>query len=229
MSLPASQFLRHHSSGGATNLTASAGCGAAVKRTKQNSDCAETGRTHLLFIVHRRARLIAMSGATTARPRTAALPPLLAPEKIMSPHQARIVQSTWPKILPNKDAAAQLFYARLFELDPSLKPMFLGDIRQQGRKLMLVLDSVVNGLADIGTIAAAVRDLGMRHVGYGVREHHYDTVGAALLWAIERGLGAAFTAEVHDAWAAAYRMLAAIMRGAAADVVAGRLSAEQAQ
>ena len=147
----------------------------------------------------------------------------------MSPQQARIVQSTWPKILPNKDAAAQLFYARLFELDPSLKPMFLGDIRQQGRKLMLVLDSVVNGLAAIETIAAAVRDLGMRHVGYGVQDHHYDTVGAALLWAIERGLGAAFTEEVHDAWAAAYRMLAAIMRGAAADLAAGRLSAEQAQ
>lgn len=151
----------------------------------------------------------------------------------MSPHQARIVQSTWPKILPNKDAAAQLFYARLFELDPSLKPMFLGDIRQQGRKLMLVLDSVVNGLADIESIAAAVRDLGMRHVGYGVQDHHYHTVGAALLWAIERGLGAAFTAEVHDAWAAAYRMLASIMRGAAADVAAdvaaGRLSAEQAR
>ncbi len=147
----------------------------------------------------------------------------------MSPQQARIVQSTWPKILPNKDAAAQLFYARLFELDPSLKPMFLGDIREQGRKLMLVLDSVVNGLADIERIAAAVRDLGMRHVGYGVQDRHYDTVGAALLWAIERGLGATFTAEVHDAWAAAYRKLAGIMRQAAADVAAGKVSAEQAQ
>lgn len=147
----------------------------------------------------------------------------------MSPQQARIVQSTWPKILPNKDAAAQLFYARLFELDPSLRHLFLGDIRQQGRKLMLVLDSVVNGLADIETIAAAVRDLGMRHVGYGVQDHHYDTVGAALLWAIERGLGAAFTAEVRDAWAAAYGMLASIMRGAAADVAAGRLSVERVQ
>ncbi|MBK8335930.1 MAG: hemin receptor [Sterolibacteriaceae bacterium] len=147
----------------------------------------------------------------------------------MSPHQAWIVQSTWPKILPNKDAAAQLFYARLFELDPSLRPMFLGDIGLQGRKLMQVLDSVVNGLADFETIGAAVRDLGMRHVGYGVQDRHYDTVGAALLWAIERGVGAAFTAEVRDAWAAAYGMLASIMRGAAADMAAGRLSAEQVQ
>ena len=134
----------------------------------------------------------------------------------MTPRQIRLVQSTWPRMLAAEDAAAQLFYGRLFEMDPSLKSMFLGDMREQGRKLMQVMDSAVNGLSQMEHIVAAVRELGLRHVGYGVKDHHYDTAGAALLWALDRSLGAEFTPDVNDAWASAYGLLASTMKEAAA-------------
>ena len=67
----------------------------------------------------------------------------------------------------------------------------------------------------IDQIVPAVRALGARHVGYGVRAEHYAVVGTALLWTLEQGLGAAFTPAVRDAWAAAYRALAGVMVDAA--------------
>lgn len=143
----------------------------------------------------------------------------------MTPEQARIVQSTWPKVLHIEEAAARIFYRRLFEMDPSLKPMFLGDMREQGRKLMQVPGFAVNGLSQLESIVGAVRELGLRHAGYGVSDRHYDTVGAALQWTLARGLGAEFTPDVRDAWAAAYRVLASTMQGsAAARPVGERLS-----
>ncbi len=134
----------------------------------------------------------------------------------MTPRQVRIVQATWARVLPIKETAARLFYDRLFELDPSLKPMFRGDMHEQGEKLMQVMDSAVNGLSRLEHIVAAVQALGRRHVGYGVKDHHYDTVGTALLWTLEQGLGAAFTAEVRDAWTTVYGVLASTMKAAAA-------------
>lgn len=133
----------------------------------------------------------------------------------MTPQQVQIVQSTWAKVLPIKDAAARIFYRRLFEMDPSLEAMFIGDLHTQGRKLMLVLDSAVNGLSRLEHIVAAIRELGLRHAGYGVKDHHYTTVGAALLWTLERILSAEFTSDVKEAWASAYGLLASTMREAA--------------
>src|SRR5215467_6282708 len=100
----------------------------------------------------------------------------------MTPECIRIVQSTWVKLLPIKHSAAQLFYQRLFETDPSLRILFKGDMRQQGEKLMQVIDGAVNGLTNLERITAAIQDLGRRHADYGVEDHHYDTVGATLLW-----------------------------------------------
>lgn len=143
----------------------------------------------------------------------------------MTPQQVRIVQSTWPKVLPIKDAAARIFYRRLFEMDPSLEAMFIGDLHTQRRKLMLVLDSAVNGLSQLEHIVAAIRELGLRHAGYGVKDHHYTTVGAALLWTLERILSAEFTSDVKEAWASAYGLLASTMQEAAA-MTTGELSAQ---
>lgn len=134
----------------------------------------------------------------------------------MTPKQARIVQSSWKEVRSLDDAAAQLFYRRLFEMDSSLESMFPGDMREQRRKLMQVLDFAVNGLSHLERIVGAMRELGLRHAGYGVEAHHYDTVGAALLWTLERGLGAAFTPDMRVAWAAAYCVLASAMQGSAA-------------
>src|SRR5579859_1684711 len=121
--------------------------------------------------------------------------------------QITLVQNSFEKVATIPDTVAGLFYARLFELDPSLKPMFKGDLTEQGRKLMQVIAFAVRALRDLDAVIPAVQALGRRHVGYGVKLEHYTTVGAALLWTLERGLGPDFTPEVKDAWAAIYGLL----------------------
>lgn len=135
----------------------------------------------------------------------------------MTPDQVRVVQTTWLRLLPIRETAAQLFYDRLFELDPSLRPLFRGDIQAQGKKLMQVIDGAVNGLTCIDQVVPIVQALGRRHAGYGVKDEHYKTVGSALLWTLEKGLGAEFTDPVKAAWRAVYHTLATTMREAAAD------------
>lgn len=137
----------------------------------------------------------------------------------MTPQQIALVQSTWQQVVPIRDTAATLFYGRLFDLDPGLKPLFKGDMAEQGRKLMAMIGTAVSGLARLDQIVPAVQDLGRRHVGYGVKNHHYATVGAALLWTLETGLGPAFTPEVKQAWATVYGALAGVMKEAAAVAV----------
>ncbi|HEU5102818.1 MAG TPA: globin family protein [Roseiflexaceae bacterium] len=136
----------------------------------------------------------------------------------MTPDQIQIVQETFEIVAPSADAVAALFYERLFTLDPSLRPMFTGDARAQGDKLMSTLALVVRGLRRPEQIMPAVRRLGERHVIYGVEAAHYQTVGEALLWTLAQGLGASFTEDVKSAWAAAYTMLAELMLEAAAQV-----------
>jgi hemoglobin-like flavoprotein len=126
-----------------------------------------------------------------------------------------LVKDSFRKVLPISQQAAALFYGRLFELDPSLRPLFRGDMEEQGRKLMTVLASVVGALDRLETITPVVRQLGARHRAYGVREEHYATVGAALLWTLEQGLGTDFTAEVRRAWTEVYTLLANTMTDAA--------------
>ena len=134
--------------------------------------------------------------------------------------QIAIVQRTFASIAPIADDAAVLFYARLFELDPTLRSMFKGDMTEQRRKLMQMLSAAVKGLQRLDRLVPVVEDLGRRHAGYGVTDEHYATVGAALLWTLEMGLGRAFTPEVEEAWAAVYGLLASTMKGAAAKELA---------
>lgn len=137
----------------------------------------------------------------------------------MTPHQKHLVQTTFAKVAPIADDAAALFYGRLFELDPSLRPLFKTDLNEQGRKLMRMIGMAVNGLDRLDQLVPAVRQLGTRHAAYGVRDEHYDTVAVALLWTLEQGLGSDFTPDVKDAWAAVYSVLAATMKEAAATAV----------
>jgi hemoglobin-like flavoprotein len=74
----------------------------------------------------------------------------------------------------------------------------------------------VRGLDHLDRLVPVVQDLGRRHVGYGVTDAHYDTVGSALLWTLEKGLGSAFTPDMKDAWATVYGLLATVMKEAAA-------------
>lgn len=136
----------------------------------------------------------------------------------VSARQIELVQSTFAMVAPIADKAAEIFYAKLFELDPSLKSLFTSDMAEQGKKLMSMLAAAVNGLNDLGALVPVVQDLGKRHVGYNVEDSHYDTVAAALLYTLETGLGDNWNEEVKEAWTTVYVVLATTMKDAAATV-----------
>jgi hemoglobin-like flavoprotein len=130
-----------------------------------------------------------------------------------------LVRDTFDKVVPMAGLAADLFYDRLFYLAPGLRRMFPADMRDQKRKLMVMIATAVQGLHDLATLVPQVKALGARHAGYGVEAAHYDVVGEALLWTLERGLGNAFTAEVKQAWTRVYVLLATTMQAGANDAV----------
>lgn len=129
----------------------------------------------------------------------------------MNPDQIQLVQSSFTRIEPIAGQAATFFYARLFELDPALKPLFKGDMAEQGQKLMRMIGLAVQGLNRLDELVPAVQALGQRHASYGVQPQDYDTVGAALLWTLQQGLGEFFTPQVREAWTRAYALLAETM------------------
>jgi len=129
--------------------------------------------------------------------------------------QKRLVQESFAKISPIADDAAALFYRRLFELNPSLKRMFPGNMADQRKKLMQMLTAAVKGLDNFEHLVPVVQELGRGHAMYGVIDAHYATFGAALLWTLEKGLGSAFTPETREAWATVYGLLATTMKDAA--------------
>lgn len=130
-------------------------------------------------------------------------------------HQKNLVQESWAKVVPIAPTAAELFYAKLFELDPAVKPMFAkADMQDQGKKLMQMIGVAVKGLDTLGELVPAVQNLGKRHVAYGVKAEHYDTVGAALLDTLAKGLGEDFTSETEEAWTITYTTLADVMKEA---------------
>ena len=129
----------------------------------------------------------------------------------MAPADITLVKDSFRKVLPIADQAAALFYARLFELDPELRHLFRGDMIEQGRKLMAMIATAVASLERLDALVPAVRQLGKRHAAYRVTEEHYATVGAALLWTLEKGLGPEFTTPVRDAWTSTYSLLANTM------------------
>jgi hemoglobin-like flavoprotein len=135
----------------------------------------------------------------------------------LSERDVALVQASFQLVLPIADDAAALFYSRLFELDPSLRALFRNDMKAQGRALMGMIRVAVAGLTKLDQIVPAVQALGRRHASYGVKDEHYATVGSALIWTLEQGLGDAFTPETRSAWLKVYTVLAETMQQAAAD------------
>jgi nitric oxide dioxygenase len=133
----------------------------------------------------------------------------------MTPQQITLIQHSWAEIAKIQDTAAGLFYQRLFVLEPAVRPLFKGDLQSQGKKLMQALGFIVNSLTRLDDLVPVAQDMARRHVGYGVQARHYDSVGAALLWTLEQGLGLRFTDELKAAWATAYGTLAQVMKDAA--------------
>lgn len=135
----------------------------------------------------------------------------------MTPQQIELVKKTWVLVVPIADKAAELFYGRLFELEPSYRAMFKHDMTEQGKKLMKTINIAVEALDDVEPLVPTLKQMGADHAGYGVVDRDYNVVGAALLWTLEQGLGDAFTDEVRNAWAAVYDVLAATMKAGAAE------------
>jgi len=136
----------------------------------------------------------------------------------MTPEQKKLVSESWAKVLPIQETAAELFYARLFEVYPEVKPYFKGDMKEQGKKLMAMLTTAVNGLDHLDTLIQPLTNMGARHVEYGVKNEDYDKVADALLWTLEHGLGEDFTLEVRQAWIITYTKVADVMKAGAACV-----------
>jgi len=135
----------------------------------------------------------------------------------MTPEQKELVKANWKDVEPISEAAAKLFYDKLFELDPAVRSMFKGDMKEQGKKLMQMIGVAVHGLDNLGELTSAIAAMGKRHAGYGVQESHYNTVGSALLWTLEKGLGEKFTADAKEAWTTVYLTLASVMQDAATE------------
>jgi hemoglobin-like flavoprotein len=133
----------------------------------------------------------------------------------MTPTQQELIRSTWAQVTPIADTAAQLFYERLFELDPALRRLFSRtDMEAQRTNLMQTLTVVVKSIDNLAPLIPAVEALGRRHAGYGVQAKHYATVGQALLDTLQAGLGDAFTRDAREAWGDAYELLAGVMLAA---------------
>ena len=138
----------------------------------------------------------------------------------MTPQQIQHVQRTFAQLVPNADHVASTFYAELFDLDPSLRRLFRGDIQRQGEMLVSMLATAVRGLTSPEALMPVLQGLGRRHAGYGVVDQHYVTVGLALIGTLQKSLGTMFSPDVRTAWVAAYTMMAAAMKQGARDAQA---------
>jgi hemoglobin-like flavoprotein len=126
-----------------------------------------------------------------------------------------LVQESWKSVAALGPIAGALFYDNLFRADPALKPLFKGDIAEQGARLLQMVGIAVACLDDLDKLVPVLRALGVRHAGYGVEDRHYAVVGDTLLKTLDAGLGEAFTAECEVAWTMVYGLIARTMMGAA--------------
>ena len=137
----------------------------------------------------------------------------------MTPRQISLVRESFADVRDNADAAAELFYAQLFERQPHLRALFADDLTAQRQSLMKMIGVAVGHLDRIDALLPALHDLGRRHVGYGVQDEHYEPVGAALLATLAKALGEQFSDEVRDAWSSAYGLLSSAMKAGAREYV----------
>jgi len=136
---------------------------------------------------------------------------------MLTAQDVALVRASFAQIAPIQETAADLFYDRLFEIAPGLRPMFPTNLAEQKRKLMATISAAVGGLSDLEGLVPLVKALGARHANYGVTAAHYDIVGDALLWTLARGLGDGFTVDTRAAWAKVYGVLASTMQAGAAE------------
>jgi nitric oxide dioxygenase len=136
----------------------------------------------------------------------------VVPPMTISARDKKLVQESFTKVVPMSDAAAKIFYKKLFEMDPTLKPLFKSDMRQQGKKLMMTLKVAVDTLNDLDALVPVLQELSARHVKYGVQMDDYTPVGNALLYTLQAGLGPDWTPDHRNAWISVYRTVAQVMK-----------------
>jgi hemoglobin-like flavoprotein len=137
----------------------------------------------------------------------------------MTPERRQLVTESWKSLAPNGPQVGAIFYRRLFEIDPSLRPLFKDAILdEQIRKLITMLDLIVHWLDIPERLVPVLKQLGARHHGYGVQDDHYGKVGTALMGTLEEGLGDKFTPDLRSAWTEAYLLISSLMRRGAAKV-----------
>jgi hemoglobin-like flavoprotein len=139
----------------------------------------------------------------------------------MNEHEIRLIQTSFEAARPRANELGELFYGRLFQQHPELRPMFPTDIKPQAKKLVGVLAIVVASLDRLGEILPVVQGLGRNHGAYGVKPHHYDQVGATLIWTLDQMMGDLFTSDVRQAWIVAYTTLSEVMMAAADEAASG--------
>ena len=132
----------------------------------------------------------------------------------MTPEQTNLIRLIFVQVMDRKLEAGRLFYDRLFSIAPDTRALFGSDIDAQAQKLMDTLALAIGSLRDLPSLVKMLEALALRHVRYGVHDGHYDQVGAALLWTLERILGPAFTPDVQKSWAELYGTVASVMRKA---------------
>jgi hemoglobin-like flavoprotein len=130
----------------------------------------------------------------------------------MTPEDTALVRASWAKLIAVSEQTAALFYERLFQRHPELRPLFKGELDEQGQKLMRMIDRAIDALDDPEPLDRVIKMMGARHNGYGVQDEDYEKLGEVLFWALEQGLGDDFTPETRAAWAAVYADLADLMR-----------------
>lgn len=135
----------------------------------------------------------------------------------MTTDQVQQVKVSCIFIVPISQQAGELFYGRLFEVAPSVRFLFKGDIQPQAKKLIAMITFVVNKLDNLGEIIGDVQSLAVRHNNYGAKPEHYAVVGDCLLWTLEKGLGDKWNDSLKEAWTLAYTTLSAAMIDAQAN------------
>ena len=136
----------------------------------------------------------------------------------MTERQIKLIEDSWDYIITNTEEAGKLFYTRLFEQSPELRPLFKQDLREQERKLIALITFAVSKVNNVDEIVNDVKALGTRHKGYGVKDEYYNDVASALLWTLEQGLGSRWNEEVKEAWTTLYVTLAGVMTKAPAKI-----------
>lgn len=132
----------------------------------------------------------------------------------MTPEQGQLVRLSFVQVMDRKQDVGRIFYDRLFAIAPDLRPLFKNDIDQQAQKLMDMLALAIGHLKNPTGLSVMLEGLGRRHVGYGVQDQHYAIVGDALIWSLQKALGADFTPPLRDAWIALYTVAADTMKSA---------------